>query len=93
MSSLVLVTAGILISQAKAVTTLGQEEDIFSRIWSHPSENSKSRKLDFTKRGENQFAKETKDLGSQQKKRLSDKRLEETLKILHNRDLVGARLH
>jgi len=47
MSSLVLVTSIIFISQAEAVTTFGQEEDIFSRIWSPSSlESFKGTKLE-----------------------------------------------
>ncbi|AIL13214.1 hypothetical protein IM40_06405 [Candidatus Paracaedimonas acanthamoebae] len=93
MTSFLFATSLFLSFKGEAVTTFGQEEDTFSRIWSHPSENSKSRKLDLSKQGGNSLKKEEKNLTLQQKNDLSSKRTKELLNLLHHKDLVGSRLH
>ncbi|MBN9343587.1 MAG: hypothetical protein BGO76_04945 [Caedibacter sp. 38-128] len=93
MTSLLVTTSIFLSFKGEAVTTFGQEEDTFSRIWSHPSENSKSKQLDLTKQGKNYLKKEEKDLTLEQKNGLSGKRTKELLNLLHHKKFVGSSLH
>lgn len=87
--SLLLITSIIFTSSGEAVTTLGQEEDAFAKIWSH--KDLPSMKLDSMKHAKSELKKN--ENISKTEKCSSRKCLTETLKLLHNREIIGARLY
>ncbi|OJX12372.1 MAG: hypothetical protein BGO77_00285 [Caedibacter sp. 37-49] len=89
--SLLLITSIIFTSSGEAVTTLGQEEDAFAKIWSHKDKDLPSMKLDSMKHAKGELKKN--ENISKTEKCSSRKCLTETLKLLQNRDIIGARLY
>lgn len=88
--SVIVVTSIFLSVSGEAVTTFGQEEDTFSKIWSHPSQTFQTKNLEMKKQSENPFKKKETTLTLHSKKGLS---IKETLDLLHHEDLIGSRLH
>lgn len=90
MSPLIIMASLFFSFNGNAVTTLGQEEDVFSKIWSSPSQSLQSKVPGIKMQKERSFTEREKEKVSPLEKRLP---AAQTLDLLHDKDFKGSRLH